>query len=189
LHDGVDGASLRRIATEAGTSIGMVYYYFSTKDELFLAVVEEVYQVVLADLLEALAPERPVEARIHGLYRRVATMTDEELLVIRLVLREALVSSSRLDQIIERFQRGHLPAMLTLLTDGLADGTFDTTIHPFVILLSMMALGGPAQLLRRRLGEQSPIPGVPDGAALSEQMLRILFHGVGSGTPGAGPAP
>ena len=41
LADGVDGASLRHIARAARTSIGMVYYYFPTKDDLFLAVVEE----------------------------------------------------------------------------------------------------------------------------------------------------
>jgi AcrR family transcriptional regulator len=38
LGDGVDGASLREIAREAGTNIGMVVYYFATKDDLFLAV-------------------------------------------------------------------------------------------------------------------------------------------------------
>ena len=39
LEDGVDGASLRKIAREAGTNIGMIYYYFPTKDDLFLAYV------------------------------------------------------------------------------------------------------------------------------------------------------
>ena len=42
LKEGVDGASLRTIARDAKTSIGMVYYYFPTKDDLFFAVVEEV---------------------------------------------------------------------------------------------------------------------------------------------------
>src|SRR5262249_27779376 len=40
---GVDGSSLRSIAADARTSIGMIYYYFPSKDALFLAVVEEVY--------------------------------------------------------------------------------------------------------------------------------------------------
>ncbi len=47
---GVDGASLRNIAAHAKTSIGMVYYYFTTKDELFLAVVESGYTGVLERL-------------------------------------------------------------------------------------------------------------------------------------------
>ena len=50
LVEGVDGASLRAIAHDARTSIGMIYYYFPTKDDLFLAVVEEMYVTVLADM-------------------------------------------------------------------------------------------------------------------------------------------
>ena len=38
LAQGVDGASLRTIAAEAGTSVGMVSYYFPTKDALAQAV-------------------------------------------------------------------------------------------------------------------------------------------------------
>ena len=38
LSDGVEGASLRAIARDARTSIGMIYYYYPAKDDLFLAV-------------------------------------------------------------------------------------------------------------------------------------------------------
>ena len=179
LAEGVDGASLRRIAKDARTSIGMVYYYYPTKDDLFLAVVEEIYSVVLGDLLEALGPEHPVEERIRRLYRRISAATDDEILVIRVVLREALVSSSRLDRIIERFWRGHLPLMFKLVGDGLESGTFDAGIHPAIILMSMMALGGPGQLMRRVLEARAPFSGVPQGAELSERMLANLLHGVG----------
>jgi AcrR family transcriptional regulator len=186
LAEGVDGASLRRIAKDARTSIGMIYYYYPTKDDLFLAVVEEVYSVVLADLLTALDPARPVEERIRGLYARVGAVTEEELLVIRLVLREALVSSKRLDRIFELFWRGHVPMILKLIGDGLADGTFDDRIHPAVVGLSMLALGGPGQLVRRAFEPRSPFPGIPSGAELSEQMLKNLLYGVGRKHPPGG---
>jgi len=179
LAEGVDGASLRRIARAAKTSIGMVYYYFPNKDELFLAVVEEVYAVLLEDLLPALDPSLPVEERILRLYTRIGNITEEERLVVRLVLREALISSARLDRIVERFQRGHLPLMIRLPIDGLQNGTFDPSIHPVLIILSMMALGGPGQLLRKVAAERGPFADVPSGSALSEQMLRILLNGVG----------
>jgi AcrR family transcriptional regulator len=186
LMEGVDGASLRRIAKDARTSIGMIYYYYPTKDDLFLAVVEEVYSVILADLLSALDPSLPVKERILGLYKRVGSASDEELLVIRLVLREALVSSKRLDKIVELFWRGHVPLMLRLIGDGLTDGTFDDRIHPAVLIMSMMALGGPGQLVRRALEGRIPFPGLPSGPELSDQMLRNLLHGVGRKQPTRG---
>jgi AcrR family transcriptional regulator len=164
----------------------MIYYYYPTKDDLFLAVVEEVYSVVLADLLSALDPALPVEERIRRLYKRIGAVTEEELLVIRLVLREALVSSKRLDRIFELFWRGHVPLVFKLIGDGLAGGTFDDRIHPAVLGLSMLALGGPGQLIRRAFEARSPFPAIPSGAELSEQMLKNLLYGVGRKHPPGG---
>jgi AcrR family transcriptional regulator len=179
LMEGVDGASLRRIAEDAGTSIGMIYYYFPTKDDLFLAVVEQVYQVVLADLLTALDPSSPVVERIQRLYARVGELSEEERMVVRLVLREALISSARLDRIVERFQRGHLPLLIRLIGDGMADGTLDASIPPMFLVLSMMVLGGPGQLIHRAMESRSPFPPPGDGVKTPERMLHILLNGVG----------
>jgi AcrR family transcriptional regulator len=178
LNEGVDGASLRRIATEAGTNIGMIYYYFPTKDDLFLAIVEEVYQGVLADLLVALEPSQPVPERIRRMYERVARFSDEERMVVRLVLREALISSSRLDRIVERFRNGHLPLIFRLVQDGLADGTFDASVPPLFLIISMMAIGGPGQLILRAMESRSPFPQPRDGVRISDRMLRLLLRGV-----------
>lgn len=185
LAEGVDGASLRDIARAARTSIGMVYYYFEAKDDLFLAVVEDVYAVVLADLLTILDPSLPVPERILRLYTRIGAVTEEEISVLRLVLREALISSVRLERMVERFQRGHLPLMVQIVVDGLADGTFDSSVHPIVVFLAMMGLGGPGQLMRRVAASRSPFPNVPGGAELSRQMLGVLLRGLG-GKPQGG---
>lgn len=184
LRDGVDGASLRGVAAEAKTSIGMVYYYFKTKDELFLAVLEDVYAAVLRDLLDALDPSRSVEERIRRLYRRVGSLSNEERTVIRLILREALVSSERVDQVIERFRRGHLPLMLQLVADAIASGKVEASIPPVVILVSMMALGGAGQLLLQFAESRLPFPSPKDAMASWDRMLGIFLHGVSAKVPG-----
>jgi AcrR family transcriptional regulator len=83
LQDGVDGAALRQIARDAGTNIGMVYYYFKTKDDLFLAVVEDVYKVILADVTQVMSAAAPEEERLRQLYQRLARMSDVEFQVVR----------------------------------------------------------------------------------------------------------
>ena len=97
LHDGVDGASLRDIARDAHTSIGMVSYYFPSKDALFLAVVEEVYGGLTAELERHLAAKKPLRDRLRAIFLRLGQASPEELDVVRLVIREALVSSKRLE--------------------------------------------------------------------------------------------
>lgn len=186
LEHGVEGASLRAIAKEAKTSIGMVYYYYPTKDDLFFAVVEETYERLLAGLEQALAGAEPVEERLLRLYERVAMITDEEIEMLRLVVREALVSSTRLERLIARFMRGHMPLVLRTIVQGMADGTLDKSRHPIVLVFATLALAGPPQFVRRVLGERVPLPGAPSGKELAHQMLDILLHGVAaqSSAPG-----
>ena len=175
LFEGVDGASLRAIAKDAGTSIGMVYYYFPTKDDLFFAVVEEIYARVLADLTFALDPSAPVPERIRHLYECIGRLDEEELLVLRLVAREALVSSARLERLLARFERGHLPLVFRAVTDGMADGTLDASRHPLLLVGAMLGMGAVPQVLRRVLR----VPGLAEGE-IASTLVELLLNGVGS---------
>jgi len=182
LEEGVDGASLRKIAADARTSIGMVYYYFPTKDDLFLAVVEETYAKLLADMALALGPDAPVKERIRRLYARVGAVSDDELATVRLGLREVLVSSSRLDGLLGRFQRGHLPLVFAMLADGVEDGTLRADLPPALLFLCTLAVGAVPQLLQLAMGKRLPVGqgAVPDSAQLVEQLVGVLFEGVGT---------
>jgi AcrR family transcriptional regulator len=179
LSDGVDGASLRGIASDAGTSIGMVYYYFETKDELFFGVVEELYQKLLKDIELAIATDVPVPERVARLYARVARLSDDELLVMRLVLREALTSNTRFARLRERFRAGHLPLIARLVADGYASGAFNRQLHPMVAMLSVVGMGLVPQLIRRVLDGHLPFPGAPAGEELSKLLVSAMFEGVG----------
>jgi AcrR family transcriptional regulator len=178
LEQGVDGASLRTIAKDAGTSIGMVYYYFKTKDDLFFAVVEEVYVKLLSDMMRALEPNAPVEERIRRLYERVGAVTDSELVTVQLIVREVLVSSSRLRRLIARFQRGHIPLVLAALADGMQEGSVDATLPPALLLLTTLAVGAVPQFVRRAAGKRAPFADLPAGDALAPILVRVLFHGI-----------
>jgi AcrR family transcriptional regulator len=45
-RSGLGGARVDRIAIQAGVNVRMLYYYFSSKDALFLAVLERAYAVI-----------------------------------------------------------------------------------------------------------------------------------------------
>ena len=179
LADGVDGASLRTIARSARTNIGMIFYYFPTKDDLFLAVVEEVYVALLGDLEAALDRGAPVGERIRRLYERLGALTDDESQVVRLVVREALASPRRLDRLVRRFQRGHLPLLVGLVEEGVAAGLFRDDLSPGVLVAALGALGGPAQLVLAALDGR--LPGkVPRAAGRAAPLVDVLLHGIGA---------
>ncbi len=180
LADGVDGASLRAIAAKAKTSIGMVYYYYTSKDELFFAVVEATYSKLVADLALALAPNVKVEERLHRFYERLGALSDDELRVLRLVVCEVLKSTTRLERIVQRFQSGHVALIAATVRDAFADGTFDNARHPLVAMVSLVGLAGIPQIMCKVAADRFPFPGAPVGKELSAELVDVLLRGVSS---------
>ena len=74
---GYDGGSVEKISKAAKSYDRMIYYYFGSKEGLFVAVLEGIYQRMdEAEAAIALDASRPVEALtevirfVHGYYRR-----------------------------------------------------------------------------------------------------------------------
>jgi AcrR family transcriptional regulator len=180
LAEGVDGASLRTIAADAGTNIGMVFYYFPTKDDLFLAVVEVVYSRLLEDLAKALAGEDPLRARLERVFTRLGHASDEELAVVRLVVREVLLSSERFARVFARMQRGHLALLLATLAEGVQSGVLDAAIPPPLLLIATFALGAMPQLIRRAAGDRPPFSSLPGPEKLAGESMELLLRAIGA---------
>jgi len=183
LAEGVDGASLRTIAADAGTNIGMVFYYFPTKDDLFLAVVEEVYTRLLDDLARALAGDAPLRDRLERVFVRLGTASDEELAVIRLVVREVLLSSERFARVFARMQRGHLALFASTLAEGVQSGALDADIPLPLLLVSTFALGAMPQLMRRAAGDRLPFADLPPPEKLASDSMELLLRAIGARKP------
>ncbi len=181
LREGVDGASLRGIADDAGTSVGMVYYWFPTKDDLFLAVIEDIYGTFLGDIEAAVADGGDTEERIHRAFKRLSRMSDEELTVIRLVLREVLVSSERRSRVAARFLRGHVPLLIATLAEGVSRGDVAPGFHPASLVFACIALAIMPQVAIRLISTVVPksVP-LPTPEVLAEDLVRVLFRGIGA---------
>jgi AcrR family transcriptional regulator len=186
LAEGVDGASLRTIARDAKTNVGMVFYYFPNKDDLFLAVVEEVYAKLLADLGVALEGGGPVRDRLARVFTRLGEASEGELEVVRLVVREVLLSSERFQRVFARMQRGHLKMLLDTLGEGVQRGEIDASVPPPLLLLSTFAMGAAPQLVRRAAGQTLPFKGLPPPPQLAQASTDLLFRAIGRKPEGTG---
>ena len=180
LAEGVDGASLREIARDAGTNIGMIVYYFPTKDDLFLAVIEGVYGGVVSDMKKILAPEGPARERLRGAFVRLGSASDLEIDVIQLMAREALSSSTRLRRIVTRLMRGHVPLVIATISDGIRNGEFDPTIPAPIILLATLGIGAMPQIARRASRSWPLFSALPAAPRLADISIGILFRAVGA---------
>jgi AcrR family transcriptional regulator len=179
LADGVDGASLREIAREAGTNIGMVVYYFPSKDDLFLAVVEDVYAAILRDLGEALGAAEGARERLRRALVRLGTASEREVEVIRLVAREVLLSSTRFERIASRFERGHIRLLVSAIADGVREGDFAADVPAPLLLLSIIGLCGLPQFIRRATTHLPVFASLPGAEGLADASLDLLFRAIG----------
>jgi AcrR family transcriptional regulator len=149
LARGFGGTSLRQVARDAGTSVGMIHYYYRGKEELFQAVVEATYEQTLADLERALAPDAPFGVRVERLYAKLGSLSDEERETVRMVVREAMTSSKVLQALLKRALRGHIPLLLRLVADGQREGKVRADLSPPVIMACIVGIGVLPTFMRR----------------------------------------
>jgi AcrR family transcriptional regulator len=171
---GVDAVSLRTIARKAGTTIGMVYYYFPTKDDLFLAVIEDVYATVLPDIAGLLTAEAPLRAKLGRVMDRLAGGGEAEGAVMRIAVRDILVSSTRRALLFARFERGHIPIVLQAMMRAERAGELRTDVPTAMKVFSAGAVAVLGSLVLQHL----PLPGLPPADLRRELALDLLFDGI-----------
>src|SRR3954471_3812383 len=68
-REGIDGASLRAIAKQAGYTTGAIYVHYATKEELYADVLGESLDALLAQLEPARGDASEVLHALLGFYR------------------------------------------------------------------------------------------------------------------------
>lgn len=172
---GFDGASLRAIARAADTTIGMIYYYFPTKDALWDAIIDDVYQRFVRDMAAILAEPGPVRGQLRRLAHHVAALSDDDRVVIRLALRDGLVPTERRQRLFARFQQGHIPLVLGAVARAQASGELVAGPTPMIMFTAGMVVVG-SQLLLGHI----PLPGLPSGPERIDVALDLVFGGIGA---------
>ena len=142
-RSGLGGARVDRIAVQAGVNVRMLYYYFSSKDELFLAVLERAYGVI-REAEKGLALDRvePEEA-----VRRLVRFTWDFQLshpeFITLLNSENLHQGRHLERS-ARVSELHAPFLQMigrLLERGERAGAFRGGVDPMQLYITIAGLG------------------------------------------------
>lgn len=179
LQHGVGATALRAIARRARTSLGMIYYYFPAKDDLFLAVIEAPYAALVDSVGAILGGPEPIRDRIRALFRRVGAATPDEAETFRLVLGEALKSPQLRARVFARAWRGHLPIVFAALEDAKRDGVIAAELPTPLLAIVTAAVGVLPQIAARAV----PLGLVAD-AALADRLAGVLLDGVGARAAG-----
>lgn len=139
---GLSGARIDMIATLMRTSKRMIYYYFGSKEGLYLAVLEKVYADVRA--VEATLPLdslHPVEA-LRRLVEQTFENDDTNEDFVRLVAIENIHLGRHFDKTnsLREINSGAIETLRGILNRGKAEGLFRDDLDPVDVHMAISAL-------------------------------------------------
>ncbi|ARN22790.1 TetR/AcrR family transcriptional regulator [Piscinibacter gummiphilus] len=139
---GFDGARIDEIAEAMHTSKRMIYYYFGSKEALYLAVLEGAYQRMRAAEatldLDALPPAKALEALVGFTHDYQLANPD----FVRLVANENMLHGAFLKQskTIREQNASAITTVQRVCERGVRDGVFRGDLDPIDLHMSISAL-------------------------------------------------
>lgn len=130
--------SIRRIAETAGVNGAMVNYYFGSKQGLYMAMVEELFQKLEASLGELDKDSALTVADFSNSYCKLLA---ENPWWPNFFVREVLFSEGETrEAIIDKFRSVFAPRLLQSIQAEISAGHFRQDLNPGLTLLSLMAM-------------------------------------------------
>jgi AcrR family transcriptional regulator len=139
---GLSGARIDAIAAATQTSKRMIYYYFGSKEGLYVAVLEESYRRMRKIEAEQHLDDLPPEAALRRLVEFTFDHHSGNPDYIRLVMTENMERGAYLAQskTIQELNVPAIQAIARLYERGMAEGVFRPGLDPIDIHASISAL-------------------------------------------------
>jgi AcrR family transcriptional regulator len=139
---GLSGARIDAIALESGLNKGMIYYYFGSKEDLYVAALEESYrrfrEIESEAELESLAPLAALRQLAGASFDYHAAHPE----FIRMVMSENINQGEYIRKIPElrAINRSAITVLERLCRRGIAEGVFRADVDPVDLHMSISAL-------------------------------------------------
>ena len=140
---GFKGASMDAIAARTNTTRALINYYFGSKEQLYLAVLERVYAEIRAAEIELdldhLSPAEAIRCIVEFTYNYYVEHED----FVRLVVAENQAKGRHMKKsaAMRTLNRPIVDTLGAVIARGQADGTFRADVDPIDVHMSIAALG------------------------------------------------
>lgn len=143
---GLERASLKSVADELGTDRASLYYYFSSKEELFddvvRSVVEKNYDLVRRIEASKVSPRRKLRELITGLMTSYGEHYPLLYIYIRENLSHVTDERSAWSKYMRDLNRKTSDLVIAIVEQGYADGSFRKVGSPKVVAYGVLGIVG-----------------------------------------------
>lgn len=172
IDKGYLAARVEDVAKRAGLSKGAVYFYYSSKRELFLSLVREEQENTYYFLDEAEKDGRPAQIKLLDLGIRyldyfAGLKTPPRFF---LMMSEMAIRDEEVQEELQATHRRFIEAASRILAQGMAEGTFKTGDPEAAAILLKAMIDG--------LAGQSAIGIRPDKERLSQGGIQLFLNGL-----------
>jgi TetR/AcrR family transcriptional regulator len=138
-EQGLEGARIDEIAADAGANKRMIYVYFGSKEDLYAAVLQSLFERVFT-ALSVPSPGDPPPERVRQAIRSYFHFLAANDALVRLMARELLSSGRRASEaLVDRVAEG-LKDVREALAEGVRTGAFLPGLDIRQVMLSIQAL-------------------------------------------------
>ncbi|MDQ3670342.1 MAG: TetR/AcrR family transcriptional regulator [Actinomycetota bacterium] len=170
-RSGYHGARVGDIATEAGVAHGLLYHYFSSKEQVLETVFRENFGELLERFRAVETADEPAPAKLEGIAKILLRTWRNNPALVRVMVREVARSpqlQAQVDEVREAFA-----IVQRVIEEGQADGTFRRDVD--AELASWIVYGGLEEVLTGWVLGQ--LPDGDDEVARAEQTAIELALG------------
>jgi AcrR family transcriptional regulator len=141
---GFDGAKMRDIAARAGVTLGLLQYYFGSKQKLWRAAVDRAFEDMRGGLQALLADDSSADPRerLRQIVRAHVSFVAQRPEFVRLMHDEGKRRGPRMRWLVDRHVKPIYETMLPMIRRAQAEGVFPADIAPIHFLYSLVGAVG-----------------------------------------------
>lgn len=173
VERGYRGISMREIAEAVGMTKAALYYHFRDKEQLFVALLQNVLSDLSTLIAESRAGDAACQTQIERVVMRIMLLPPEERASLRLASQElGNLDEATRKAFVQIYHDQFIGRIAAIFEDGVARGEFKA-LDPQVATWSLLGMLYP-------YFHVSPVTGVMPSETLVAQLIEIFFHGLRS---------
>ncbi|TNE89210.1 MAG: TetR/AcrR family transcriptional regulator [Deltaproteobacteria bacterium] len=172
VEKGFQVARVEDVAKRAGLSKGAVYFYYSSKRELFMALVREEHEATYSFLDAAETDERPAAVKLMELGMRYLDYFAGLKSPPRffLMMCEIGIRDEEIREEVQAVHQHFIDAVTRIMAQGMAEGSF-RPLDPQAVAVMLKALIDG-------LAGESAVGIRPDKEVLAVSGMQLILHGI-----------